>query len=64
MIFDIEVDFVGVNDPKIKNKIFTRINGDSQKEIEDYYLGNIFDFGDTEEHPQDLPMKATKVTFL
>ena len=45
------------------NSLITSING-TEKEIEAYYLGKSFQFGDTEERPYDYMVKATKVEFL
>lgn len=43
------------------NSICTNING-SNKEIEDYYIGTTFNFGDVD--CKDKLVKATKVEFL
>lgn len=45
------------------NTLTTSING-TKKEIEAYYIGKRFQFGDTEEHPRDKMVKAIKVEFL
>lgn len=45
------------------NTLTTSING-TKKEIEAYYIGKRFQFGDTEEHPLDKMVKAIKVEFL
>lgn len=45
------------------NTLATSING-TKKEIENYYLGKCFQFGDTEECPKDKMVKAIKVEFL
>lgn len=45
------------------NTLITSINGTKQQ-IEEYYIGKSFQFGDTEEHPQDKMIKAVKVEFL
>lgn len=45
------------------NTLTTSING-TKKEIEAYYIGKCFQFGDTEEHPRDKMVKAIKVEFL
>jgi hypothetical protein len=45
------------------NHLTTSING-TDEEITRYYVGNAFNFGDTEEHPKDKMVKATKVEFL
>ena len=45
------------------NTLITSINGTKQQ-IEKYYIGKSFQFGDTEEHPQDKMIKAVKVEFL
>jgi len=45
------------------NHLITSING-SEDEIKNYYLGNQFQFGDTEECPEDKLVKAIKVEFL
>lgn len=44
------------------NKIHTSINGTNES-IEAHYIGNSFDFGDTEEHPQSKMVKAVSVDF-
>lgn len=58
----IKVRFVSLDGIHM-NDITTMING-TKEEITNYYMNNIFDFGDTPEHPHDLPMKAMKITFL
>ncbi len=45
------------------NTITTAING-TRAEIEDYYVGKRFQFGDTEECPRDKMVKAVRVEFL
>jgi hypothetical protein len=45
------------------NTIETSING-TDEEIRQYYLGNLFNFGDTDEHPADNMQAAVDVTFL
>ena len=45
------------------NTIETNING-SNETIRRYYIGQEFQFGDTEEHPKDKMVKAVDVTFL
>lgn len=45
------------------NVIETAING-TEEEIERYYLGNHFQFGDSEEQPFDYMVAATKVEFI
>jgi hypothetical protein len=45
------------------NTLTTSING-TKKEIEAYYIGKSFQFGDTEEKPHDYMVKAVKVEFL
>lgn len=42
------------------NTVTTGFNG-NLKDAENYYLGQYFQFGDTEEHPGDLMVKAVKV---
>ncbi len=44
------------------NTISTSING-SEETIREYYIGNRFQFGDTEEHPTDKMVKAVAVEF-
>jgi len=44
------------------NTIATSING-SEETIREYYIGNRFQFGDTEEHPTDKMIKAVSVEF-
>jgi hypothetical protein len=44
------------------NTITTWING-SEETIREYYIGNRFQFGDTEEHPTDKMIKAVSVEF-
>lgn len=44
------------------NTIDTAINGTNES-INEYYIGNYFDFGDTEEHPQSKMIKAVSVKF-
>lgn len=39
------------------------ING-SNAEIERYFVGSYFNFGDTEEHPADKMVQAVRVEFL
>jgi hypothetical protein len=45
------------------NTLVTSINGTKQ-EIESYYIGKRFQFGDTESEPKDKLVKAIKVEFL
>lgn len=45
------------------NTITTEING-TKEEIRRYYIGQEFQFGDTEECSQDKMVKATDVEFL
>lgn len=45
------------------NHLVTDING-TEQEIRDYYAGQFFNFGDTEEHPADRMVEAVRVTFL
>lgn len=45
------------------NTITTEING-TKEEILRYYIGQEFQFGDTEECPQDKMVKAVGVEFL
>ncbi len=45
------------------NTITTSING-TRAEIEAYYVGKAFQFGDTEECPRDKMVKAVSVDFL
>lgn len=45
------------------NTLTTEING-SEEEIRRYYLGQQFNFGDTEAHPTDNMQTATAVEFL
>jgi hypothetical protein len=45
------------------NSLTTSING-TKKEIEKYYIGKSFQFGDTESHPKDKMIKAVKVEHL
>jgi hypothetical protein len=45
------------------NSLTTQING-TNEDIENYYLGKYFQFGDTEEKPYDYMVKAIKVEFL
>lgn len=45
------------------NTLITSING-TKSEIEAYYIGKAFQFGDTEEKPHDHMVKAVKVEFL
>ena len=61
-IHSIKVRFISLDGIHM-NEIYTMING-TKEEITNYYMNNIFDFGDTPEHPADLPMKAVKVSFL
>jgi hypothetical protein len=44
------------------NKIHTSING-TNEEIEKYYIGTYFNFGDSDECPQDKMVKAITVEF-
>lgn len=44
------------------NTVSTNINGTDQ-EIEKYYVGKSFDFGDTEECPRSKLVKAVRVEF-
>ena len=44
------------------NTIDASING-SEETIREYYIGNRFQFGDTEEHPADKMVKAVSVEF-
>lgn len=44
------------------NHLTTNINGTNQ-EIEKYYIGQFFDFGDSEEHPSSKLVKAIRVDF-
>lgn len=45
------------------NHLITDISG-TEAEIRDYYLGQFFNFGDTDEHPEDRMVEAVAVTFL
>lgn len=45
------------------NTITTDING-TEKTIREYYIGNRFQFGDTEECPKDKLLMATELEFL
>ena len=45
------------------NTIETNING-TDDEIKAYYIGQEFQFGDTEECPYDKLVKATNVEFI
>lgn len=45
------------------NTIVSEING-TKEEIEQYYLNNSFNFGDSDEHPQDKVLRATNVEFI
>ena len=45
------------------NTITTNING-TMEEIRAYYLGQSFQFGDTEEHPADRLVRAVAVEDL
>lgn len=45
------------------NHLVTPING-TKEQIRQYYIGQEFQFGDTEEHPGDLMIKAIAVEFL
>jgi len=45
------------------NTIETNING-TDEAIRRYYIGQEFQFGDTEEHPKDKLVKAVDVEFL
>lgn len=42
------------------NQITTSIIG-TNKEIEQYYIGNQFQFGDTMEHPEDKLVRAVGI---
>jgi len=42
------------------NSFVTGINA-TLDEAKAYYIGQTFQFGDTEEHPEDLPVKAISV---
>lgn len=44
------------------NTIDTEING-SKKRILEHYIGEYFNFGDTDEHPKDKMVKAVRVVF-
>ena len=44
------------------NKIHTSING-TNEDINKHYIGQSFDFGDTEEHPASKMVKAVSVEF-
>ena len=44
------------------NTTSTSITG-SKETIREYYIGNRFQFGDTEEHPTDKMVKAVAVEF-
>ena len=43
--------------------INTEING-TDEEVRRHYLGNVFNFGDTDAHPKDKLVTAVKVEFL
>jgi len=43
--------------------ISTNVNG-TDEEIRRYYLGHVFNFGDTEAHPKDKLVTAVKVEFI
>ena len=45
------------------NTLTTQMNA-TPEQIEKYYLGKRFQFGDTEEHPKDKMAKAVKVEIL
>ncbi len=45
------------------NTITTEING-TEETIREYYVGNEFNHGDTDEHPADKVVTATRVEFL
>lgn len=45
------------------NTIDTNING-TDDEIRQYYVGQSFQFGDTEAHPRDKMVKAVRVEFF
>ena len=45
------------------NTLVSSING-TKKEVESYYVGKAFQFGDSEECPTDKMVKAVKVEFL
>lgn len=45
------------------NSFHTGFNGDIA-DLNTYYLGKYFNFGDTEEHPADKMVKAVKVELL
>lgn len=45
------------------NHLTTSING-TEEEIRRYYLGNYFQFGDTDEHPRDNLQRGVSVEFL
>ncbi len=45
------------------NKLRTEING-SLEEVREYYLGNRFNFGDTDTHPKDRLVRATRVELV
>ena len=47
----------------LKTELFTQING-TPEEIVNYYGNNWFNFGDTDDYPQDLMMKAEKIYFI
>lgn len=45
------------------NTVTTPING-TKEQIRRYYIGQEFQFGDTDVHPGDLMIKAVDVEFL
>lgn len=45
------------------NTIETEING-TPEEVTAYYIDNVFQFGDTDEHPTDNLQRAVKLEFL
>lgn len=45
------------------NTLTTEING-TEEEIRAYYIGQRFNFGDTDAHPEDNMQAATAVEFL
>ena len=45
------------------NTILTNING-TEEEIRQYYLNNVFQFGDTPDCPKDNLQKAVSVEFI
>ena len=44
-------------------ELFTEING-TEEEILKYYINNIFNFGDTDDHPEDILLRGVAVEFL